>query len=228
MRHRCEDQDHRGQRQVDEEHPGPARVLGEDTTEEDTGGTAGRCGGAVQGERLGQLLRSGPEDREEQGQCGGGDERGPGALHCSADQLDGHGVRQPGGEGTDGQGGPADAEDAAGAEQVGQPTAQQEQAAEGDDVRVEHPAQVLGAEAEVGLHLRQGDPDDRRVHDDHELRCGDQTQRQPAPAARGPRRGWGGRHGCLSCSGTAEGLAVPRRLAGASVRALSPLCRRRW
>ena len=140
---RGEDQDDGGERQVDEEHPGPARVLGEDAAEEDAGGAAGRCGGAVEGERLGQLLRGGAEDREQQGECGGGDERGAGALHGAADELDGHGVARPAVEGTDGEDRPADAEDAAGAEQVGQPAAEQQQAAERDDVGVEDPAEVL-------------------------------------------------------------------------------------
>ena len=55
---------------------------------------------------------------------------------------------------TDGQDDPAEAEDPAGPEQVGQPAAEQQQAAERDDVGVEDPAQALGGEAEVGLHLR--------------------------------------------------------------------------
>ena len=41
-----------------------------------------------------------------------------------------------------------------GAEQVGEPAAEQQQAAEGDDVGVEDPREVLGAEAEVGADLR--------------------------------------------------------------------------
>jgi hypothetical protein len=54
-------------------------------------------------------------------------------------------------------------------EQVRQASAEQQQPAEGDDVDVEHPGQVGLGEPEVDLHVRQGDPDDRRIHDHHEL-----------------------------------------------------------
>src|SRR3954449_5770416 len=46
-----------GQGDVDEEHPGPGGVLGQDAAEEHTGGASGGCRGAVQRQRLGELLR---------------------------------------------------------------------------------------------------------------------------------------------------------------------------
>src|ERR687896_475702 len=64
---------------------------------------------------------------------------------------------------------------------VGQPAAQEQQAAERDDVGVEYPGQVLWAEAEVRLDLGQGHADDRRVHDDHELCERDDGKGRPAP-----------------------------------------------
>src|SRR5215207_8357064 len=54
-------------------------------------------------------------------------------------------------------------------------------AAEGDDISVEDPREVLGAEAEVRADLGQGHADDRGVHDHHELRERDQGECRPAP-----------------------------------------------
>ena len=79
------------------------------------------------------------------------------------------GVGEAGGQRPGGEHGPADGEDALGPEQVGQSAAEQQQAAERDDVGVEHPREVLGAEAEVRADVGQGHADDARVGDDHEL-----------------------------------------------------------
>ena len=69
----------------------------------------------------------------------------------------------------DGQDRPAGDEHALGAEEVGESASQQEQTAEGDHVGVEHPREVVLVKAQVLLDVGQGDADDRRVHDDHEL-----------------------------------------------------------
>ena len=63
---------------------------------------------------------------------------------------------------------PGDEEPAA-SEQVGEPAAEQEHAAEEDRVGGDHPLQVLLAEVEVGLDRRKRDVHDRHVQDDHEL-----------------------------------------------------------
>ena len=168
-------------RDVDEEHPWPGQVFGDDTAEEHSGGAAGGGGCPVQGQRLGQFTWLGPEQHHQQGQRGGCDQRGSGALDGATGQFDADGAGQAGDGGPDQQDGPAGGEDAAGAEQVGQSPAEQQQTAERDDVGVEHPGQVLLGEAEVGLHLGQGDPDDRGVHDDHELGGGDEPEGPPPP-----------------------------------------------
>ena len=98
-------------------------------------------------------------------------------------------IGEAGGERAGGQDGPAGGEDPAGAEQVGQPAAEQQQAAEGDDVGVEDPATAVGGEAEVGLDLGQRDADDRGVHDDHELGERDERERRPAPRVCGLHEG---------------------------------------
>jgi hypothetical protein len=93
-------------------------------------------------------------------------------------------ARETGRERSDAEDDPAEAEDPAGAEEVGEAGAEEQQPAEDDDVGVEDPREVLGGETEVGLHLRQGDADDRRVHDDHGLGEGDESERDPASRCR--------------------------------------------
>jgi len=59
----------------------------------------------------------------------------------------------------------------------------QQQAAEGDQVRVEHPREAALREAEVTLDRRQGHVDDRRVeHIDEDSRA-KHVQSKPAAAA---------------------------------------------
>src|SRR5262249_7368235 len=67
-------------------------------------------------------------------------------------------------------------------EQVGEPPAEQQQAAEEDGVRGDDPLQALLAEVEVGLDRRQGDVHDCYVEDDHELGGHDQGQGKPSPS----------------------------------------------
>ena len=71
-------------------------------------------------------------------------------------------------------------EDFAPAEQVGRAAAEQEEAAEGEDVGVDDPGQVLLGEVERVADRRQGDVDDRGVEDDDELGRGQQDQGPPA------------------------------------------------
>ena len=71
------------------------------------------------------------------------------------------------------------------AEQVGGAAAEQEEAGEGQRVRVDDPLQAGGREAEVVADRRQGDVDDRDVEDHHELREADDEQQQVAADWRG-------------------------------------------
>ena len=74
-------------------------------------------------------------------------------------------------------------------EQVGQPAAEQEHAAEHDRVGGHHPLQALLAEVQVGLDRGQRDVHDRDVEDDHELGGDDHRQHEPAfPVVEGSHR----------------------------------------
>src|SRR6266508_18711 len=81
--------------------------------------------------------------------------------------------------------------------------AEQQQPAEGERVRVQHPRQAGGGEAQGLLDLWQGDVDDGRVQHDHELRRRDDGERErgvvaaPRPAGGLRALGVGDRHGLL-------------------------------
>ena len=88
---------------------------------------------------------------------------------------------------SDDEGGEADEEDALAAEEVAEPAGEQQQAAEGDQVAVDHPGQARLAEVEVPLDRGEGDVDDRRVEHDHQLPEADDEERDPPGAVAASR-----------------------------------------
>lgn len=76
-------------------------------------------------------------------------------------------------------------EDLAGPDEVGEASAEEQEAAEDDHIGVEDPLELALREAQVLLHLGERDPDDRRVHDDHELCGGEHDKCPPAPGIDG-------------------------------------------
>src|SRR5205807_1335317 len=66
------------------------------------------------------------------------------------------------------------------AEQVSRAAAEQQEAAERDHVRVDHPGKVRLGEVEPLADAGQGDVDDRRVEDDDELGHAEQDEGGPA------------------------------------------------
>ena len=154
-------------------------VFGEDAAEQHAGGAAGAGDRAPDPERfvaLGAVAEGGGDDRER----GGGEDRRAQALHrAGGDQLarvGGEAARQRGEREEDQPG----HEDAAAAEQVGEPAAEQQEAAEGEHVGVHDPGQVVLGEVERFPDRRQRDVDDRGVEDDDELGDAEQGQRDPA------------------------------------------------
>jgi hypothetical protein len=65
-------------------------------------------------------------------------------------------------------------------EQVAQPSAQEEEPAEREQVGVHHPGQGGLREAEILADGRERDVHDRRVEHDHDVRQAEQVQREPA------------------------------------------------
>ena len=95
--------------------------------------------------------------------------------------------------GGDGEERQADLEDAEPAEDVAEAAAEEQQAAEGERVGVEHPRQRRRAEAEVGVDAGERDVHDGGVEHQHQL--GDQHDRDAGGGAAGVRRQLGGQVG---------------------------------
>src|SRR5206468_12283379 len=86
---------------------------------------------------------------------------------------------KPGADGCDREEEYAGQEDLAAADQVTHAPGQEQESAEGDQVRVDHPGEVGLAEAEVALDVRQRDVHDGRVEHDHQLAKADHDQGHP-------------------------------------------------
>ncbi len=66
-------------------------------------------------------------------------------------------------------------------EHVGAAAGQHQEAREHDRVRVDHPLELRGGEAQAGLDRGQGDVDDRQVEDHHELRDAADPEQERLP-----------------------------------------------
>ena len=69
-------------------------------------------------------------------------------------------------------------------EQVAEPSREQEEAAEGQEVGVRDPRERALRETEILTDGRQGDSDNRHVEDDHQVAEADDKQCEPAGASR--------------------------------------------
>ena len=131
-------------------------------------------------ERFGALLRVGERGGQE-GKRGGSEECGEDALNRARGD---EGVEALGGTAQSGGNGKADEADdqrSLAAEEVRQPAAEQQQAAEAERVGGHHPLAVAVREAQRLLGRGQSDVDDRGVEDDHQLGDAQDGEYQPAP-----------------------------------------------
>ena len=170
-----------GDRHVDEQAPPPRGVLRQHAAEQDADGSSGTRDGAVGPEGLGPLLGVVLEGDGQDGQGGGRHE-------CCEPALQGAGGEEHrfvDGQAAEGRrAGEAqqpDDEDPLAAREVGDPATEQQEAAEGEGVRGDHPLAVGRRDAEGVLRRRQRNGDDRCVEDDHQLRHDDDGEDAPAP-----------------------------------------------
>jgi hypothetical protein len=166
---------------VDEKDPRPSQVRGQKAAQEHAGGTAATRGRAPDAEcavALGALGERGHQDRQ---RCGREQRTAQALERAEADQR-ALGPRNSAQEGADREQGQADHEQAPAAEDVRQPPAQEQGAAEQDRVRADDPLQVVLGEVEVALDRRQRDVHDRDVEHDHELGGHDHRQREALAA----------------------------------------------
>ena len=187
-------------RDVDEEDPVPVDEVGEHAAGQEADRAARRGDEAVDADRL-RLLARLREHRHDHPEHDGRGERAAGALdEARGDQhlLALRGRAQQRGHREDGQ---ADQEHQPAADQVTEPSGEEEQAAERDQVRVDDPREAALREAEVLLDGRKRHVHDRRVQNDHQHADAQHVERHPAASISG---GGGGHARAPSRSGSGE------------------------
>ena len=120
------------------------------------------------------------EQVHDQRQRHGRDDRAAEALHGARGDQQRLRVGQAAGERGEREQRDAEQEQPAVAVEVAEPAAEQQEAAEGQHVGVDHPDQRGLGEAEVGPDRRQRDVHDRRVEHDHQVAEAQHDQGQPA------------------------------------------------
>ena len=167
-------------RDVDEEDPGPAQVRRQHAAEEDADCRAASGCTAVDAERD-VAVAALAERRHQERERGRGEQRATEALQGAEGDERGLRPGESAEERARREHGEARDEEAAPAEQVAEPAAEEQRATEEDRIRGDDPLQARLRKAEVGLDRRQRDVHDGDVEDDHEL-CGhDEGQGAPAP-----------------------------------------------
>jgi hypothetical protein len=133
-------------------------------------------------DRTNPIGRLGEHDHDQR-EDDNGDDRAPETLDCASRDEErlrrGKTARERGhGEDRD-----PDEEEAPVAVEVAETAAQEQEAAERQEVRVHDPGQGGLREAEIVANRRQGDVHDRAVEDDHDVPKTEDVQRQPAVAS---------------------------------------------
>jgi hypothetical protein len=131
--------------------------------------------------RPGPLARLG-EQRHRQRQGDHRDDRAAEALDCTGRDQPDLRLRDAAGQRGSGEDGQPDQEEPPVAEQVAEPPAQQQEAAERQQVGVHDPRERGLGEAELGPDRRQCHVHDRRVQNDHQIAEAEHHQGQPAAA----------------------------------------------
>ena len=168
--------------QVDEEDPVPVEEVREDAACEHANGSTSGEDEAEDPHRLRPVGRLG-EEHHRQRERDRSDERAAEALHrARGDQLALRG-RETAGERRDREEPDSDQEHATLPEQVAQPSAEQQEAAEREQVGVDHPGERSLREAEIVPNSRERDVHDRAVEHDHQVAEAEDVERKPATAA---------------------------------------------
>ena len=167
-------------RDVDEEDPRPAEIRRDDAAKQDARGRAAARGGAVDPERTVALVTLG-ERRHQERERSRREQRASQPLQRAEAHERARRPREAAEQRARREEGETRDEHAPAAEQVGEPAAEQQRAAEENGVRGDHPLDPRFREAEVRLDRREGDVDDCHVEDDHELSGDDESECAPAP-----------------------------------------------
>jgi hypothetical protein len=161
-----------------------AQELGQDAAGEETDGAAADGDEHVGAHGLAPL-QGARELGDDDGDDHRGGERAADALDEPGRDEHGLAVGRPAGDGGEHEEAHAGQEDLLAADQVAEAPGQEEEAAEGDEVGVDHPGQAGLVEAEALLDVREGHIDDGAVERVHEHGQADDDQGDPAPAVAG-------------------------------------------
>src|SRR6266516_405334 len=170
-------------RHVDEEDPLPAQRVRKDTAEQDSRDRAERADAAPGAERGVSLLPFG-EGRGQDRERGRSDQRRTEPLETARADQRALAPRETGEERGSGEHDQSDDEDPSPPDQVGDASAEQEEAAEEERVGAHDPLEILLREPEVALDGRKGDVHDRDVEHDHELHAQEERESEPLPSSR--------------------------------------------
>jgi hypothetical protein len=160
----------------------PVERIREDAAEEDTDGAAAGQDEPEDAHRLrpfGRLGEQGHDQRERDG----GHDRAADSLDCPRrDQRLLRG-REAAGERCEREQRDADQEQAARAEEITQPPAEEQETAEGEQIGVHDPRERFLGEAEILADRGERDVHDCPVEDDHQIAQAQDEQGKPAAAA---------------------------------------------
>ena len=174
-----------GDRHVHEEAPAPAHVFRQEPAQQDAGGGTDAGDGAEDRERRAAVLAARKGDGQER-QRRGGQQCGEHTLQgAGADQL----PRLLRDAAEQGRGGKADGghdEGPLAAPEIRDPSAKQQEGAEGQGVGRDHPGTRRVTDAHLDLETRQRQVHDRAVEHHHKLREGQEHQRPPAASGPAP------------------------------------------
>ena len=177
-----------GNGQIDVEAPAPAEVLRQEAAQDETECGPGNGDRGIDPERAPTLPGVGERGRE-QGEHRRGQHGSEHSLQAPGRDQHGSVLRgAPDGRGQ-GKADDADQERPLGPDHVTDASTQQEQSAEGQRVRGDHPLAVDVGEPQGALRRRQRNDHDGCVKDHHELGAGDDDQRPPVGAG-GPTGKW--------------------------------------
>ncbi|GAA3049558.1 hypothetical protein GCM10020000_32660 [Streptomyces olivoverticillatus] len=139
----------------------------------------------------------------------GGQDRAAHALHRAGGDQQGAAGGEAARERGEGEGGEAGEEGPLGADEVGQPAAEQQESGEAECVGIDDPLLAHAGEVQLLAHGREGHVHDRHIEDDHELRGARQGQDRgggpgggggPVVAARALPDRWGDAVACMRAS----------------------------
>src|ERR1700722_2253963 len=172
-----EDQRHDADRDIDEEDPAPAPVIGDPAAERRADGGRGDDGHAVEGE--GCCALCGGESVDEDGLFDGSEAAATYSLEYAEEDEEAEAWRETAEEGADCEERDANHVIALAAKKAAEPRGKREHDGVGDEIAGEHPGAFVGADGEAAGDVWESDVGDGGVEEFHEGGEGDGDGDEP-------------------------------------------------